>query len=106
MSEKKYNPLDMQTAEDAQWMSDNYDYCFCVSKEKGESDTVCVVTGNFAHALQTIGLTLKHISERGDDNGKAIPQEKLLAMVLCGLRDEESTGNVFDFRKVVKTDGK
>lgn len=106
MSEKKYNPLDVQTSGDAKWLHDNYDYCFCVSKGKGEKDAVVVVSGDLHMALQAIGVALKSIAEIEEDGGKKNVEFLLLSGIMIGLMDDKSTGNIFDFRKVVNTDGK
>ena len=62
MSEKRYNPLDEQTVQDAQWLRDNYDYCFCVSSKKDSSEAVHVVAGNLSRRREMIDPRLDDMS--------------------------------------------
>ena len=106
MSETKYNPLDEQTVQDAQWLQDNYDYCFCVSSKKGSPEAVNVVAGDICLAMENIGKIVSIVAEKEEENGKKNVGLMLLTLIIAGLVNGLPDHTLFDFRNVVNTDGK
>lgn len=106
MSETKYNPLDEQTVQDAQWLRDNYDYCFCVSSKKDSPEAVNVVAGDLCLAMVNIGKIVSIVAEKEEENGKKNTALKLLTLIMIGMGEGLPEHTLFDFRNVVNTDGK
>ena len=106
MSEKRYNPLDTQTVEDAKWLSDNYDYCFCISSKKDSPDAVHVVAGDLSLAMENIGKIVSIVAEKEEENGIKNAALKLLTLIIGGMAEALPEHTLFDFRNAVNTDGK